>query len=174
MSVEDLFRFQEELKDWVRNPRAWCIMANPVWGRTETVNRIALFDTKEAAEAYWKASLLPEVPDKSVYKTDDGILRSFRPDSLLWDYNDHIYSGPSFMPAIPWREYDGVQRNPAPPSGPILNGPKEWAPRGIQNLSDFSTNPPQYGKDFDQGFGGPRSNMDHVLPSPPPAAKEAP
>ena len=171
MSVEELFRFQEDvLRDWVARPRAWLIMANPVWGSTETVNRIAIFDTKEAAEAYWKAALLPEVKDKSVYLTDDRILRSFRPDSLLWDYNDHTYSSPAVVPAIPWRDYAGVTRNPSPPAGPIANGPKEWGPRGVGNLSDFSTNPPRYGKDFDQGFGGPRSDMNHVLPSSPPAA----
>jgi hypothetical protein len=61
-----------------------------------------------------------------------------------------------------------VTANPVPPSGPILNGPKEWSPDGMGNLKDFATDRPQYGKDYDQGWGGHRSNMDNVLPDPPP------
>lgn len=175
MSVQELFDFQKgELLDWVRNPRAWVLRANPVWGRTETRNRIAIFDTHEMAKAYFEASKLPELgPGESheKYKTNDGYYRSFRPDSLLWDYNPDEYGGPLFEPAFPWFAYEGVTMNPTPPSGPILNGPKEWSPSGLPNLKDFSTNKPQYGRDYDQGFGGPHSNMDHVLPDPPPAAR---
>lgn len=171
MSVEELSRFQKEtLADWCRNPRAWFIMANPVWGRSETVNRIAVFDTKEMAEAYLLASRLPESKDPEIYKTNDGYYRSFRPDSLLWDYNYYEFRQ-QVHPVLPWEPLNDLKVNPTPPSGPIVNGPKEWSPHGIPNLSDFSTNHPQYGRDFDQGFGGPRTNMDGVVPGEPPAAK---
>lgn len=169
MSVEELLQFQNvTLKEWATHPRAWFIFANPVWGRYETVNRIALFDTKEAAEAYLRASALPPSEDPDLYKTNDGYQRSFRPDSLLWDYNLNEGRG-HISPALPWHHFEGVTANPTPPAGPILNGPKEWSPRGIPNLSEFSTDHPRYGRDYDQGFGGPHTNMNHVVPGAPPA-----
>lgn len=171
MSVQELFDFQENtLKDWIVNPRAWLLQANPVWGSHETVNRIALFDTKEAAEAYLKASELPEAAHPDAHKTADGYSRTFRPDSLLWDYNKSAWDMRMVVPAIPWHRYDGVARNPAPPSGPIVNGPKEWSPRGVPLQGVPATDHPRYGRDFDQGYGGPYNNMDGALPGNPPAA----
>lgn len=40
------------LEDYARNPRAWVLIANPVWGRMETENVSAFFDTREALDAY--------------------------------------------------------------------------------------------------------------------------
>jgi hypothetical protein len=104
MSVQELLDYQKGLLEWLMNPKAWILQANPVWGRYETMNRIALFDTKDMARAYLEASLLPELgPDESreKYKTSDGYCRSFRPDSLLWDYNSE---NATIGPAVPWRE----------------------------------------------------------------------
>lgn len=155
MSVQELFNFQEVLKDWVRNPRAWLLQANPVWGSTETVNRIALFDTKEQAEAYVKASELPKSEDPDANKTDDGYWRTYRPDSLLFDYNPTAWDMSMIVPAIPWRDYAGVERNPLPPAGP---------PPQLKRTSEHI---PRYGRDYDYGLGGPYSNQDHKLPEPP-------
>lgn len=156
--------------DWVRNPRAWLLRANPVWGSFETVNKIALFDTREAAEAYVETSKLPKAEHPDAYKTDDGYWRTFRPDSLLWDYNEQAGGGPMVMPAVPWHRYDDVHRNPAPPSGPFTGAPKEWSPRGPALKGIPATEHPKYGRDYDAGFGGPYTDMDGALPGGPPAA----
>lgn len=169
MSVQDLFDFQQNvLKDWLENPRCWILVANPVWGSYETINRIAIFDTKELAKAYIEASRLPESTDPDKYKTDDGYVRTFRPDSLLWDYNDERRC--RVLIPLPWEACRNLVANPVPPSGHILNGPREWSPHGIPALSDFATDKPRYGKDYDQGCGGPYTDMNHVVPEPPPAA----
>lgn len=168
MSVGDLFEFQEKvLKDWIHHPRAWLLQANPVWGSWETINRIALFDTYEQAVEYVRASKLPEVENKEIYKTKDGYYRTFRPDSLLWDYNEPD-SRSMVIGAVPWLRWEDVNRNPPPPSGPIVGGPREWSPHGIPMMPELETKHPQYGRDFDQGYGGPRTNMNHVVPEAPP------
>lgn len=166
MSVHELFDFQENvLTDWMRSPRAWVLVANPVWGSTETENRIALFDTKELAEAYIKASELPKVANPDDNKTADGYWRTYRSDSLLFDYNPTAWRGPMVRPAIPWHDYNGdictppVQRNPSPPSGP--------APALHNRTSEHLL---RYGVDYDQGSGGPYSNMNGVVPEPPSVA----
>jgi hypothetical protein len=160
MSVQELFDFQEHLKTWIENPRAWVLLANPVWGSAETVNRIALFDTREQAEAYGRASELPKPAYPDDHKTKDGYYRTFRPDSLLWDYNPTAYHGPMIQPATPWLRYDGVVRNPVPPSG------------AAPDLAPYKTEHARYGVDYDRGLGGPYSNMDHAAPGAPPAATQ--
>ena len=161
MSVEELFAFQEEvLIDWIRAPRAWLLQANPVWGSWETVNWIAIFDTKEQAEAYRNASKLPEPLKPEDNRTEDGYFRTYRPDSLLFDYN-HDETRPMIVAAVPWLRYDEVQRNPAPPTGP--------APALNNRTSEHLK---RYGVDFDRGSGGPYTNMDGVVPEPPPAQRD--
>lgn len=153
MSVQELFDFQESLRDWVENPRAWLLQANPVWASSETVNRIALFDTKEAVLAYIEASRLPKVADPKDNTTRDGYHRTFRPDSLLWDYNADEFHAPLMTPAIPWTLYVGVAQNPLPPTG------------AAPPLNNFdSAHLPRYGQDFDQGHGGPYTNADGAVP----------
>ena len=150
--ISDVFATQETLMDFIRNPRAWVLLANPVWGRTETRNMIALFDSKEAAQAYVDGSKLPEgIPDED-RKTPDGIFRSFRPDSLLWDYNPEFSGESDIRPMLPWIGYDGLMSNPAAPSGsiPMVDGAK--------------LDRPKYGRDYDVGYGGPRSDVDDVRP----------
>jgi hypothetical protein len=157
MSVQELFDFQVDvLRDWLRNPRAWLLRANPVWGSHETVNQIALFDTKEQAEAYVKASELPKPLNPDDNRTDDGYWRTYRPDSLLFDYNAQAWDGPMVVPAIPWHDYDGVQKNRTPPTGP--------APALNTRTSAHIS---RYGHDYDVGLGGPYSNENQRLPEPP-------
>lgn len=159
MSVQELFDDQDKLEEILRrhsqHPQAWAIRANPVWGSAETVNLIAIFDTEEAAQAYWDASLLPKNLKPEECKTPDGIYRSFRPDSLLWDYNPHCFMGSEPVapadPAFPYRP-QGVQVNPAPPSGQI------------PEVDGMKLNKGRYGRDFDQGRGGPYTDMSGAKP----------
>ena len=173
MSVMEMHEVANQIKQicdgWFANPKAWLLQANPVWGSTETVNRIALFDTKEQAEAYLEASKLPEALTHDERTTKDGYHRSFRSDSLLWDYNPTAYERPMVVPAVPWHKYDGdmfssaVSQNPLPP-----------LPKTVEELRAmlFSiglrapTEHAQYGKDFDRGYGGQRTNMDGESPQP--------
>src|SRR3972149_1986325 len=98
MSVQELFDFQQYLLSWLKNPSAWLLQANPVWGSTETVNRIAIFDTKEKAEEYVRASELnPEISTED-RRTPEGFVRTYRPDSLLWDYNPAAFMEPMIVP----------------------------------------------------------------------------
>jgi hypothetical protein len=161
MGMHEFFEFQKVLLQQASNPLAWLLRANPVWGRYEDVNRIALFDTKEAAERYLEAAVLPKLPegaDRDIYKTADGYWRSFRPDSLLWDYNLEETDRQMIVPAIPWYSYDGIPWNPLPLLGP--------AP----DIHQYFTNHARYGRDYDVGFGGPRTDVSAEVPAHPPAA----
>jgi hypothetical protein len=147
MTVADVETCAEKLiTDFAINPKAWVLLANPVWGRSETMNWIALFDTEEAARSYELASRL-----LSAVTTPDGIHRQYRPDSLLYDYNQY---GMRLDPMFPWTKYDGVAKNPTPPSGAM---PK----MGLLAR-------PRYGVDYDVGFGpgpGGYENRDAETPS---------
>ncbi len=161
MSVQEILDFHKTLVDWIENPRAWLVQANPVWGSTETINRIAIFDTREGAEKYVDRSRLPEEMSPEERRTKDGYTRSFRPDSLLWNYNPDEYFSRMIVPAIPWHDYSSVTQNPEPPSGlcPSISA--------LDELDDISTKHPRYGKDFDVGRGGPYTNMDDEKPEKP-------
>ena len=136
-------QFQSVLGDYQNNPRAWIIRANPVWGSAETVNSIAIFDTKEQAEAYWNQSLLPEDEKGNRHqKTPDGIGRSFRPDSLLWDYNPEAWIGvETISPLLPGCDTESVEENPAPPTG------------DVPEMKGYKPLPPRYGVDYEVGQG---------------------
>lgn len=145
--ISDVHAKREELMEFMNNPRAWILMANPVWGRMETINNIALFDTIEQAMNYEKACRLP-----APVSTPDGIMRSYRPDSLLYDYNTIF----SFDPMRPWMVYLNVVENPTIPLGD-LPPVEQWG----------QLTHPRYGVHYDAGIGGPRTNMDHAVPAPP-------
>jgi hypothetical protein len=154
MSVEavrklrgSLREFQQEVRD---SASAVVMPANPVWGACETVNAIAAFDTEEAARAYERLSRLPET-----VRTPDGITRTYRPDSLLYDYNpphgeEAAHRVPWLVKMVPWVDYGDIRENPAPPVGPV---PEMRTYDG-----------PRYGRDYDVGYGGPYSDMNHVKP----------
>lgn len=93
------------------------LVANSVWGRAENVTAIAVFDSRQMAEAYELASRLP------AGRNEDDRWRTYRPDSLLWDYNMGTYfrglgSNPKgmFHPALPWVDLSSLPRNPPPPA----------------------------------------------------------
>lgn len=138
MSIEQLLEIQQVLE---REPLAFILVANSVWGRNEDAELVALFDTLEQAQAYEKACRLPEPIVQLIYRRVDTLTeigverhdypmsRSYRPDSLLWDFNppfDHgqgptcgIYV-PTFSRAPVGFDYAGCPKNPEPPSGPIV------------------------------------------------------
>ena len=46
--------------------------------------------------------------------------RMFRPDSLLWDFNDpKEMIQLAIQVTVPWCDYGAVPENPTPPSGPV-------------------------------------------------------
>jgi hypothetical protein len=163
MAIRDLINLQATLQrheDEIRTllnttpPLAWVIVANPVWGRAEDLNCIAVFDTRELAIAYEAASRLKQ-PDMG---PDGKIYRTYRSDSLLWDYNPegvHQRRGPEFMivPAGLRLPVADFSHNPAPPSGddpPLL-----------------PLNKPRYGEDYDVGRGPGETgytDSSHVVP----------
>lgn len=177
MSIQEMRDVGAQMKQivdgWVANPKAWVLQANPVWGRSETVNRIALFDTKEQAEAYLEASKLPEGLTPAERTTKDEYNRSFRSDSLLWDYNPTAWDMPMIHGAIPWHNYDGDICTP-----PVTQNPPLPPPKTVEEIKAMlwsiglraPTDHPRYGKDFDVGYGGPRTNMDGVTPTRAPEA----
>lgn len=152
MTIAELERAYEQISEIIdrceEEPLAWILAANPVWGRAESINVVAIFDTREEATEYERASRLKPDDDKFYIRTDDGIIRKYRSDSLLYDYN----------PAGPlWQTSDGVESmlvpaRPAPDIGSIVQNP--LPPTGecpvLTNLRK-----PRYGKDYDQGFGPP-------------------
>jgi len=171
VSVQELFDFQKNvLSMWATQPKAWILKANPVWGRWETMNQIAIFDTREKAEAYVAASALPGNLEPEKRTTKDRYVRTFRPDSLLWDYNSET-TRPMIYPAFPWYDFSELRQNPEPPSGSVVGGPREWSPHGIP-VDVPPTTHPKYGRDYDQGFGGSRTNMDNEVPEAPLEKKE--
>lgn len=123
-------------------PFAWVIIANPVWGRFEDQNLIAIFDTKEQAEDYERASRLPAPINTG------GIGRTYRPDSLLYDYNPG-YDGmikPVNNAVFVWE----CSENPTPPSGDVP------PMRTLEHA--------RYGVDYDVGFGGPITDTSREVP----------
>lgn len=154
MSIQTLRTFHQQIKAVEDSgPHAFIIVANPVWGRCESENLIAIFDTKEMADAYMAASRLPEP-----VVTEDKIRRIFRPDSLLYDFNPHRggFNDNDNQIVVPLNNatfFWQCTENPTPPSGPVPP----------MRLLDH----PQYGKDYDVGFGGPITNTDHEVPKIP-------
>jgi hypothetical protein len=131
---EQILDVQERFE---REPEAWCVVSNPVWGRSEDMNPVALFDTKELATAYIEASLLPEqvmVPDGQ--RT---ITRSYRPDSVLWNYNHTNGTVVVVFPPLIGVPVS-LPENPAPPSGPLPD--TEAFPKLVH---------PKYGVDYGEG-----------------------
>lgn len=128
MSIQDYKREREALRALHEElkqgpPRAWLLVANCIFARAEDFDPLAIFDTREQAEAYEKAArLFPKTSDGSDgVRTRDGMFRRYRPDSLLWNYNPDIMIGQESM-AVPVWAVMGVgnlPENPEPPSTPL-------------------------------------------------------
>lgn len=120
MSVADFLAFQKRIFDEVlAPPECWILLANE-FSNKEGNEVVALFDTKEQAEAYLKASTLPDTV-RGIYV--DNFKRSHRPDSVLWNFNPMLGA---LMPVqqaktrdVFARGYGHLPTNPAPPSRPI-------------------------------------------------------
>lgn len=131
MSVREYLTRQVQVFENI--PECWVIIANSVHVNAEAVTSVAVFDTRAQAEAYVRASLLPAdwTADRKLIQSRH---RSFRPDSLLWEYNDTVWLAEDTH----GRHYNDdseislVRRvrnlllniqscavNPDPPSGPI-------------------------------------------------------
>ena len=82
--IADLLTRVAQIEAEYQNPlyEAWMLTANSVFGRAENRTPIALFDSSADAERYIEQCryVYPQRPI-------DGYYRSFRPDSLLFDYN---------------------------------------------------------------------------------------
>lgn len=118
MSVAEFLAARQQIRELAKNPpTCWGIAATSVYASDEDMQFVvlALFDTKELTEAYVAASELPEL---FLY---DGRYRSFRPDSLLWNYRivaDGI--GPLTTSVADFSlEIDTLPVNPKPPTDPL-------------------------------------------------------
>ena len=135
MTIAEFKKKQREIDEIIANPPlAWVLVSNPVYGRAEDYSYIALFDTKELLEAYYQASLLPEPKSCGRYH------RSFRSDSLLYDFNKDTMGRGDDKHAVRAQLLSitkNLPENPTPPSGPI----PEMKP----------TSNPQYGVDYGVG-----------------------
>lgn len=135
-------RIDELIEKCAQTPIAWAIISNPVYSRAEVTVVVALFDTQEAAEDYYEKSKLDVVTP--VEQVDRTIYRTFRPDSVLWDYNARplLLSRSGTCPVVPaspaW-DLSSVPINPDPPAGPC------------PPLTELDK--PQYGKDYARGQG---------------------
>lgn len=74
-------------------PECWVIAANSVFANFEHTAVVAAFDTQAAAWDYVRAAKL-ETPgfqegDQATSQGDARIGRTFRRDSLLWNFNPH-------------------------------------------------------------------------------------
>lgn len=143
MSVQAFLDHQQLVRNLIAaTPTCWAIVANSVHAQAEHEAVVAVFDTQAQAEAYVEASLLPADWDyarRNILERS----RAFRPDSLLWEYNNTrgAYATVSrSVSEIPLRSSaivvaltnpfvsitgEGIELsaaiNPTPPSGPMAD-----------------------------------------------------
>jgi len=128
--VAGLFQVQDALKRYLSRPDGPVeLRLNGVYMNCENDVCVALFDTADAARAYFAAALLPK--HLRYTSEGDGRFRSFRSDSICYDFNPHggdtITEGERILAAaLPWNVYNSQNRpferpvfmNPVPPTGP--------------------------------------------------------
>jgi hypothetical protein len=145
MSIADLYKARAERRPVL----CFAIIANPVWGRTEDTNLVAVFDTEEQARAYIAASKL----EKPSVDAGGKYVRAFRPDSLLWDYNPMAFINGRDPNDLVWgitnpfADIEGAEQSPPAPEGPCPP---------LSRVTEHG----QYGRDYDVGAGPPREIMD--------------
>lgn len=89
MSVQTFIAHQAELLALIENaPVVYGLVGNSIWGPAENEQLVAVFDTEEMALAYLHAARLPGVV--RTIKGQRTMIRSHRPDSLLWSYNTGV------------------------------------------------------------------------------------
>ena len=140
--LEGLWAVQEALRRYLSRPVGPVeLRLNSVFTNFENDTCVAIFDNATAALAYFNSALLPE----SLRFTDtNGYFRSFRQDSLCYDFNPHGGNegdeGKGILEvALPWNCYDGSggffgtpapARNPTPLTGdppPMPEGARPYA-----------------------------------------------
>lgn len=138
MSAQDFLAFQQRIRTELLNPpECWVLLAN-TFGRAEDNDAVALFDTKELGDAYVEASKLPENWAAGVaprVPSIDGFFRTYRPDSLLWDFNP-LYQGMVYRVRLmdTLRGYDHLPINPEPPNRPVVEIVEELKARVAEQL----------------------------------------
>lgn len=114
---ETIFAFRDGVEArYKASPEIWAIVCNPMHDKAEVVRCVAVFDTAAQANEYVRQSRLPVK-----VRTADGMIRTFRPDSLLFDYNHEHWDHGDL---IVWPVVNAVfawdcAENPAPPAGPV-------------------------------------------------------
>ena len=116
MSVERLMELSKLFDECHEKPEAWLIRARPLDQQPTVLLPIALFDTKEQAEAYIQSVRLPAPVTRA-----DGVKLFFLRESALGlvDYIDKsgtIHGHSAVIPAFPENDYGDVPQNPVPPS----------------------------------------------------------
>lgn len=128
--IEGFMQVQEALMAYMDRPNGPVeLRLNGVYQGLESSVCVAIFDTEQAALAYFKSALLPE---GQRYTDPGGYFRSFRSDSLCYNCNP---CGPGQMtegheiltPMAPWEDYADTSlslfgeeppaRNPEPLTG---------------------------------------------------------
>lgn len=126
MTIADVLAMRQQLEAFMANNTAVMLLANPVMSRYETRVPVAAFDNLGLLEAYLKSSALPAIPNAHNVYRRDGVFRSWRPDSVLWDYNGGLsfqtvgrWNDLDVAPMCPWVNYGYIPFNPVPPTGLI-------------------------------------------------------
>lgn len=133
--IGGLLRVQAALKSYMgRRSGPVELRLNGIYQNHEASACVAIFDTERDAIEYFKSALLPE---DQRYTDPGGYFRSFRSDSLCYNYNPHgpgrIEEGHGILfSMVPWKDYDDdslfgddpPERNPAPLTGPPPRPPE--------------------------------------------------
>jgi hypothetical protein len=122
VSVERLMELTKVFDECHEKPVAWLIRGRPFDKPPTMLLPIALFDTKEQAEAYISASRLP-MPKKLPDGTPVYFLANSALDNVDYiDPNFVVHGHPAVIPAYPWMDYGSVPCNPEIPSHIMLTG----------------------------------------------------
>lgn len=115
--IADLIARVEQIEAEYPDPlyKAWVLVANSVFGNAAEHTPIALFDSSADAERYSEQCryVYPHHPI-------DGYYRSFRPDSLLFDYNSNtevIELGLEYAIRLQSLHMRHLPHNPIAPTG---------------------------------------------------------
>jgi len=133
MTVADLLARQQAEPDAVV-----LVLNNMFSSKIEYRQIVAVFDTLDMAQAFERACRLPRDPSKphnatlTSYTTrrvdyprvgteiQDKMVRSYRPDSILWDFNTPFHRDAPFQEATTDLDLYSIPQNPIAPTGPIV------------------------------------------------------
>jgi hypothetical protein len=110
MTVESVAAFLEAREQL---PVCYALVMNSIWQRAEHQAIVALFDTREMADAYEQACRLPD--SESVQYGDRRMWLSYRDGTLLRECNRPYDSEPHIIVAPVDMDYRFTPINPEPP-----------------------------------------------------------